>query len=789
MTLDKLNIVNGNVNMKLYGTTSLTLQNASIILNSVDNTLSENTRVLKQAIELMQFKSGIIKINGITARLDEVASTGKDLLHADALTVFNASKSLDVTAKNVLLNNLLINEASEELVINGVNWGSATIRVGENVPGGKKGGGGDIHIQNIEGKNTRLQVDDGKMKVNTYLTHINAASVEKKGTKALVITGLEIGGQELSVTTGLLQLSADNFMVKDEKTSSMNGVSITQYSSTDSLGLAIPAISFIPDVNAFFQKNIHLPFLQLQSPEIKFNSWKDSAAVPKEKKGAASITIDKITVIQPSIAVNLHKKDSVTTLYLPRSPAGRVEINNLHSGKEELRAGSLNLTNNALIFTKPGGEVIGVQEGQVDLQLQNLQLATTGGKRTWSTLVNSLELRNPKEFSFGPQKNRLMLELAHLGNIQLSSATITDYQQVVRNNLAFWLKTANGQYIDSNTTFKWFNAGYDAKKKNLTLDSFFYSPTPTREAAIAANPFAMDYITAQTGKIVLNDFDLTAYSKDSIFKAGTISIAKPLITIYRDKRPPFRAGYIKPLPVDMMKKIPFLVDVKKVELGDGLLQYTELNDKTAAEGTVSIHHLNASVSNIKNFGLQQRDSLGLRLDGYLMDSGQISLRLKESYTDTLSSFLMTLRMKPTTLSFLNPILAPLSNIKIESGVIDSLQLRAIGREHLSLGEMNLYYHNLKIKFLKDGDETQTSFKSRLLTFVANTFFINKNNSNRKGIVYFERLRDRSFISYIIKMTFSGLASSVGAKSNKKYLRRYQKELKQQQLPPIDFDFE
>jgi hypothetical protein len=34
---------------------------------------------------------------------------------------------------------------------------------------------------------------------------------------------------------------------------------------------------------------------------------------------------------------------------------------------------------------------------------------------------------------------------------------------------------------------------------------------------------------------------------------------------------------------------------------------------------------------------------------------------------------------------------------------------------------------------------------------------------------------------------SGVASSVGAKKNKRLMRRYNKQLKIRQLPPIDFD--
>jgi len=74
-----------------------------------------------------------------------------------------------------------------------------------------------------------------------------------------------------------------------------------------------------------------------------------------------------------------------------------------------------------------------------------------------------------------------------------------------------------------------------------------------------------------------------------------------------------------------------------------------------------------------------------------------------------------------------------------------------------------------------------------MTFIANSFVIKRENSKKTGVVYFPRLRDRSFINYYIKIAMSGVASSVGAKKNKKLLRQYRKEIKLRQLPPIEFD--
>ena len=108
-------------------------------------------------------------------------------------------------------------------------------------------------------------------------------------------------------------------------------------------------------------------------------------------------------------------------------------------------------------------------------------------------------------------------------------------------------------------------------------------------------------------------------------------------------------------------------------------------------------------------------------------------------------------------------------------------------EHLSLGEMRMYYHDLKVQFLKNGNEEKKRFLQGLMTFIANSFIVKNENKKRVGVVYFPRLRDRSFINYYIKIAMSGVASSVGAKKNKRLMKKYNKQLKTRQLPPIDFD--
>ena len=129
------------------------------------------------------------------------------------------------------------------------------------------------------------------------------------------------------------------------------------------------------------------------------------------------------------------------------------------------------------------------------------------------------------------------------------------------------------------------------------------------------------------------------------------------------------------------------------------------------------------------------------------------------------------------------------SVDFKSGFVDTLHMRAIGREYLSLGTMKFLYHDLKVEFLDRNDTSRHSVKNQLLKFAANTFVIRTNNRDRTGDVYFERDRNRAVFQYWVKMIMSGVTTSVGAKSNKKQIKKYLKSLNQKRLPPIKGDFD
>ena len=150
---------------------------------------------------------------------------------------------------------------------------------------------------------------------------------------------------------------------------------------------------------------------------------------------------------------------------------------------------------------------------------------------------------------------------------------------------------------------------------------------------------------------------------------------------------------------------------------------------------------------------------------------------------------MSVRASPMPLTALNSFLPQMASARINSGHLDTLRMRAIGREYLAHGYMQLFYRDLKIQYLKKGDELHKTFGTNLITFFANSLVLRQNNQKRTGRVYFERIRDRSFVNYWIKILLSGALTNAGVKENAGQDRKYKKKLKKLEVPEIpDVDF-
>lgn len=784
MSLDRIVIDNGRIKVRTRHTLDLLLEDANLVLNSSNIADSFSVTNIEGSIEVLNFKKGLMKIKGLVVNMDKASYDGSsNQFLFDKVNIYNKEQTFNVNVRNVKLDSLVYIDSIKMVWGEGISWKKADVEINvlQNTKG-KTDEALDILLKTIKGTNTQLYFNDAKNSLSVFLNQFAAASINNQGK--LKIDGLTTSGKDIYWFNQHSSFTAENFSVSDHSVSTLNNFEFKQTKDSNTINVSALQTSFTPDVNSIINGAADIRDMKLEKPivHMRVNETTESNQLPLPK-----ISIDQLQMNGPVFSLENFTPERLKKIEWNGSETN-VVLKNLQSNPDNSRisVSAINTKLSNFQITNKDNKTTSSKEGSLQVQLSDL-VVDAGKKKFWSVNVNRVEAKNFSADSLGKKPANVKVYGGVLKDLKLGSDINGDLKKIIEKNPSFTVSDISGQVIDEKNKWYWYNLSFDKPRKSFSLDSFSYSPVANRDEFIAASKWQTDYMTIKTGKVIVNKFDLDQYLADSVFRSGTVSISDPYFTSYRDKTPPFNAGIIKPLPAKLIQKIPERISIDTIVITNGTVIYSELNDKTKETGVLPVTRISGDIFPIKNFGLTPADSFRIRLNGYLLDSGWLRLRTRESYLDTLSGFLITLRMMPHSMMYLNQVLPALSSIKLQSGYLDTLTMRAIGRDDISLGEMRMYYHDLKVKFLKDGKEDKKRFLQGLITFIANSFIIKKENKKRVGVVYFPRLRDRSFINYYIKIAMSGVASSVGARKNKRLMKRYNKQLKTRQLPAIDFD--
>ncbi|AZA53976.1 hypothetical protein [Chryseobacterium sp. G0201] len=105
-----------------------------------------------------------------------------------------------------------------------------------------------------------------------------------------------------------------------------------------------------------------------------------------------------------------------------------------------------------------------------------------------------------------------------------------------------------------------------------------------------------------------------------------------------------------------------------------------------------------------------------------------------------------------------------------------------GNQYAATGSMNFSYDGLKVKFLNPEYKNGWRFSPKVKTFVFN--LILPNSQHKTTMMFAERDQNKFIFNYWIKMQLSGLLSTFGLKSDRKYLKTYNKNHEHDNLPEI-----
>jgi hypothetical protein len=171
-----------------------------------------------------------------------------------------------------------------------------------------------------------------------------------------------------------------------------------------------------------------------------------------------------------------------------------------------------------------------------------------------------------------------------------------------------------------------------------------------------------------------------------------------------------------------------------------------------------------------------------------MGEGSVNAVLRAPLTDGDGTFTLSGVLSPMSLMPLNKMLGPVAFIKIKSGANENLIFEFNANDSYAQGSMKFYYKNLKVSLLSKKGQDNIGMGNAIGSFFANTFIVRSNNPSifllRNGDIYFERDAAKSIFNYWSKSILSGVISSIGAKNNKRDIKRKNKEALQEKKDRI-----
>lgn len=383
-------------------------------------------------------------------------------------------------------------------------------------------------------------------------------------------------------------------------------------------------------------------------------------------------------------------------------------------------------------------------------------------------LVDKVNIGNTKIFIYNRAKPNA--EPMVINNVKF---TATDIQKLhsgtnIKNLISSsnWKLSADGfSFFTENNRYKMSLGAFDINNGNssMRIKSFTVKPQLTEAAFSKSLAHQEDLYNLEFNNIELSDIDTRMLITQRRLEAVAGNV-QPIVKIYRDRTiAEDLSSKVGKYPHQLMLKIKFPFSIKKLNVKNGMVAYTEKADVSKQTGTVFFKNINGTIANITNIkDLISKDNL-LLLDATasFMGVSQVHSVWKLPLNSGNGAFDVSGTAGSFNAVSLNPLIEPLGMASIKNGTINKLTFSMTGTDLQARGNATLLYRDLKVELLKkDSNDVK---KSGLKSLLANALMKNSNPLNgvtRSDEINYERDKTKSFFNLLWKSIFSAAKKTV-----------------------------
>lgn len=318
-------------------------------------------------------------------------------------------------------------------------------------------------------------------------------------------------------------------------------------------------------------------------------------------------------------------------------------------------------------------------------------------------------------------------------------------------------------HVDSRESMYKTSSGmieYDNRQNNVRVNDLRMKPAVSKEEFYRRTGFQKEIYDIHIPALSLTGLDVRRllYGGTLMAKGGSIDQAS--INIYLSRVPPPNIESKNgKFPHQLLLKLAMPVDIPQLDIRNGRFAYTEKNENSLQEGTISMNSINGNVRNITNMPdkIRKNGVASIYMKG-LFKGSPIAATFRFILGSRTGAFTVEGVQSPMDGTLLNDITRPLALTSMTSLKLGEIHFRINGDERGATGQLTMPYQDLRADLLKPDDGGLN--KKGVTSFLANKLLLFPDNPMRGRDVRtvkpsVERDDKKSFFNLVWKTIFNG----------------------------------
>ncbi len=344
-------------------------------------------------------------------------------------------------------------------------------------------------------------------------------------------------------------------------------------------------------------------------------------------------------------------------------------------------------------------------------------------------------------------------------NDPLNMFAISDLDVLIKD---YSFLTPDSLYVFSVDEIRSSLATQSLRIKNIRLTPEFDKETFQEQLSYAADRYDLN-----VPEILLKGTNLSLLFNQQRIVATDMIIVKPEADIYRDNRLERDPDKTPPTLQRMLRQAGLYLKLDSVTVQEGKIIYSEIAPNGTAPGVISLEHMNIAFTNVTNDSLLIQDNsiATARLETMLMGESKLVADFIFHLDHPEDLYTYEGSMQPMKFSEFNPLTEDYMFVALKSGLIEQTNFSVIANEHMSTGQMNFLYKDLKISLIDKKNPDNRGFKYKAGTWLVNNLIVKSNNPGglggfSKGDISVDRHYGKSVFNHMSQSMLSGIISSL-----------------------------